>query len=110
MEDSTQTKLINSLIDTVGHFYDLKQKGENSQIKYLKGFCEGMAFCLVKQEIIKSTEAKKNLQGLGKAREITEVKVESKAKKQDKDLNSNDLDIPTIFRKNRQNQTPNSKL
>lgn len=97
MEDFTKIKLINSLIDVVSHFYDLKHKGDSSQIKHLKGFSEGLAFALTKMQIIESDEAKRILQGLGKKREILE-EVSKEPLKKDADFDSNDLEVPTVFR------------
>jgi len=118
MDDFTKIKLINSLIDAVTHFYDLKQKGEEKQY-HLKGFCEGLAYGLVQMKLIEQDEAKRILQGLGKKTE--EVKIEAKPKevikeeketteeknKKEENIDQNDLDIPTVFRKT---STPDSSL
>jgi len=119
MDDFTKIKLINSLIDAVTHFYDLKQKGEEKQY-HLKGFCEGLAYGLVQMKLIESDEAKRILQGLGK--KIEEVKIEAKPKeeeikeekeiiekknKKEENIDQNDLDIPTVFRKT---STPDGSL
>ena len=98
MNNTTKIKLINSLIDAVSHFYDLKQKGKGSNQKHLKGFCEGMAYTLVQIDAIDADEAKRILQGLGKhMEEIKDEKVEIKVK----EIDPNDLEVPTIFRKNK---------
>ncbi len=101
MDDFTKIKLINSLIDAVNHFYDLKQKVRGGDQKHLKGFCEGLAYALVKIEAVDSNEAKKILQGLGKKREYKKLKAQTIEPKEEKKetLNSDDLEIPTIFRK-----------
>ncbi len=124
MNNITKIKLINSLIDAVEHFYDLKQKGEDGQ-KHLKGFCEGMAYTLVQAKALSKAEAKRILQGLGKKHEeiekrvvepkepvivekivekkeeLTPPKIESipleKMEVSEKESGS-DLDVPTIFR------------
>lgn len=119
MDNITKTKLINSLIDAVSHFYDLKQKGDNQNQKHIKGFCEGMAYTLVEIKAIKSDEAKRILQGLGKRIEeqeqelpkVQEPKVEEKVIEKEKVVENipleiqkqeekNDLETPTIFRQN----------
>lgn len=100
MDNITKIKLINSLIDAVSHFYDLKQKEQGVDQKHLKGFCEGMAYTLVQIEAIDSDEAKRILQGLGK--KIEEIKEENESEKKE-EINPNDLDIPTVFRKNKEN-------
>ncbi len=117
MDDFTKIKLINSLIDAVNHFYDLKQKAKNGDQRHLKGFCEGLAYALVEIRAIDSDEAKKILQGLGKKREPKEeIKESVKETKKDKEpeekkskevkeekkmLEPDNLEIPTIFRKNK---------
>jgi hypothetical protein len=113
MKDSTKIKLINSLIDAVTHFYDLKQKGEEGNQKHLKGFCEGMAYTLVQINAIDADEAKRILQGLGKHREeiiikekkIDEQKVEEKVEIKKEEIDPNDLEIPTVFRKKKESTT-----
>lgn len=110
MNNITKIKLINSLIDAVSHFYDLKQKGQGSDQKHLKGFCEGMAYTLVQIDAIDADEAKRILQGLGKHKEEIEHKDEKKEKKvevKEKEIDPNDLEIPTVFRKK---LTPDSSL
>jgi preprotein translocase subunit SecD len=126
MDNITKTKLINSLIDAVSHFYDLKQKNDNQNQKHIKGFCEGMAYTLVEIKAIKSDEAKRILQGLGKRVEEIEIpepkeevleqekiKVEKKIVKEvvkikEKPEEKDDLEVPTIFRK--KESTPDSNL
>ncbi len=98
MDDFTKIKLINSLIDVVSHFYDLKQKSDSSEQKHLKGFSEGLAFALTKMQIIDSDEAKKILQGLGKKRELLEPKVDKVVSNEIEDFDPNDLEVPTVFR------------
>ncbi len=97
MDDFTKIKLINSLIDVVNKFYDLKQKADASEIKHLKGFSEGLAFALTKMQIIESDEAKRILQGLGKKRELLEEDLKEPLKKEE-DFDPNDLEVPTVFR------------
>ena len=114
MNNITKIKLINSLIDAVEHFYDLKQKKLGENQKHLKGFCEGMAYTLVQIKAIDSDEAKRILQGLGKHREEITIK-EEKIGQEEKDeikeikeeIDPNDLEIPTVFRKKKE-QTPRS--
>ncbi len=116
MENITKIKLINSLIDAVTHFYDLKQKDQTQEQKHLKGFCEGIAYTLVQIEAIDSQEAKRILQGLGKHREeiksdatpVTEELVLEKVIEKKKEDDPNDLEIPTVFRK--KELTPDSSL
>jgi soluble cytochrome b562 len=98
MDNITKIKLINSLIDAVSHFYDLKQKGQDTNQKHLKGFCEGMAYTLVQIDAIDAEEAKRILQGLGKHREVNKEK-EEKVQPKEQELDPNDLEIPTVFRK-----------
>ncbi len=117
MNNITKIKLINSLIDAVTHFYDLKQKGNEGNQKHLKGFCEGMAYTLVQINAIDSVEAKRILQGLGKHREgivvkeekIDEEKIVEKVEVKKEEINSNDLEIPTVFR-NKKDSTPDNSL
>ncbi len=103
MDDFTKTKLINNLIELVSHFYEKKHTDASvSEIKYLKGFCEGIAHSLVEMKIIEKEEAKKILKGLGKKRENIPQKVEKTEPKEFSQTPANplsDLDIPTIFRK-----------
>ncbi len=74
MDDFTKTKLINNLIDLVDYFYESKRKkGSASQIKYLKGFCEGIAHTLVEAQALDSEEAKRILKGIGKKRAMPPV-------------------------------------
>jgi hypothetical protein len=114
MDDFTKTKLINNLIDLVDYFYENKRKsGSASQIKYLKGFCEGIAHTLVELSVITQDEAKKILKGIGKRREIlttpppnTKKTVIPKTEKEEQtaDVVPESLDIPTIFRKQMENR------
>jgi len=108
MDDFTKIKLINSLIDAVTHFYDLKQKGEEKQ-HHLKGFCEGLAYGLVQMKLIDADEAKRILQGLGKKVEKSKVELEPKKEgvKPEEKVDLNDLDVPTVFRKK---STPNGSI
>lgn len=116
MDNITKIKLINSLIDAVTHFYDLKQKGDEGNQKHLKGFCEGMAYTLVQIDAIDADEAKRILQGLGKHREeitIQEEKIEEKVDVKKEEMDLNDLEIPTVFRKKKeltQSSTPDNSL
>ncbi len=97
MDNITKIKLINSLIDAVTHFYDLKQKGIVEGQNHLKGFCEGMAYTLVQIDALDKEEAKRILKGLGK--HLEEV-IKEEPKKEE--INPNDLDIPTYVRKKEQ--------
>lgn len=114
MDDFTKTKLINNLIDLVDYFYQQKQKnGSGAQIKYLKGFCEGIAHTLVELGALKSDEAKRILKGLGKKQEmptqkssvsisvpkISETKDFTKEETKNDTSSAESLDVPTIFRK-----------
>ena len=116
MDDFTKTKLINNLIDLVSHFYELKHKeGTAKQVRYLKGFSEGIAFTLVEANALQEKEAKTILKGLGKKREYTKPKVSVKEEmpvvteekniqqplvfEQEYNLPTDSLDVPTIFRK-----------
>jgi hypothetical protein len=109
MNNITKIKLINSLIDAVSHFYDLKQRGQESQ-HHLKGFCEGLAYGLVGMKVINKTEAKRILKGLGKRIEEDKKDKETKVEKEDEKtqkIDPDDLDVPTVFRKK---STPDSNL
>ncbi len=106
MDDFTKTKLINNLIDLAGYFYESKHKNSDpSQVKYLKGFCEGIAHTLVEAGMLEQKEAKKILKGLGKKRTVQPLRepVVSDAMREQFSPKDNkgaeDLDIPTIFRK-----------
>ncbi|HHD83985.1 MAG TPA: hypothetical protein ENK93_03830 [Campylobacteraceae bacterium] len=111
MDDFTKTKLINNLIDLVGYFYESKHKSADpSQVKYLKGFCEGIAHTLVEGGMLEQKEAQKILRGLGKkrtAQPLCEPVVSDAMRDQfaspDPKIEE-DLDVPTIFRKKRQKQ------
>ena len=103
MDDFTKIKLINNLIELVSHFYEKKHSSVSiTDIKYLKGFCEGVAYTLVETKIIDDSEAKRILQGLGKKRAYIKQPVKQDIK-EDQTLPIqdpvNDLDVPTIFRK-----------
>lgn len=109
MDDFTKTKLINNLIDLVAYFYETKHKSNDaSQIRYLKGFCEGISHTLVESEILTQEEAKRILKGLGKKRTVdplirnvspAQARYESKVLKEKERDQMEDLDVPTIFRK-----------
>lgn len=100
MNDFTQTKLINNLIDLVEYFYETKhKKSDASQIRYLKGFCEGIAHTLVESGMLESEEAKSILKGLGKKRTLPEIPKTAPREREVETLSTEDLDIPTIFRK-----------
>lgn len=94
MKDSTKIKLINSLIETVGHFYELKPIAGNYKSKHLKGFCEGIAYTLVQMDILSSDEATEILKGLGKKRSL-----KKRSLKKSNGYEDENLDIPTVFRK-----------
>ena len=81
MNDFTKIKLINNLIDLVDYFYENKRKnGSAAQIKYLKGFSEGIAHALVELDVIDTAEAKRILKGIGKRRDpISEIDAEPPA-------------------------------
>ncbi len=130
MNDFTKIKLINNLIDLVDYFYENKRKkGSASQIKYLKGFSEGIAHALVELDVIDATEAKRILKGIGKRRDpISEIDIASptesdenrtqsvkmsvpkntqdstetlqKSEKEESVVSPESLDVPTIFRQN----------
>lgn len=123
MDDFTKTKLINNLIDLVDHFYRCKQSScTHSQVRYLKGFCEGIAHTLVESAVIDREEAKRILKGIGKKRslpspqhtaqssEITSVHEETESKMDHTPANEeitadHMLDIPTIFRKEQEDKS-----
>ncbi len=77
MDDFTQKKLINSLIDVVDRFYTLKADHDPESSWRLKGFCEGLSYALIKMGAIDQEEAQKIMQGLGKKRDLTTQPVES---------------------------------
>ncbi len=110
MDDFTQIKLINNLIDLVGYFYESKQKkSDPSQIRYLKGFCEGIAHTLVESGVLEREEATRILKGVGKKRTPeNSARVPAPAMTPAESVIENitqldtlaqNLDIPTIFRK-----------
>ncbi len=128
MNDFTKIKLINNLIDLVDYFYENKRKnGSASQIKYLKGFSEGIAHTLVELDVIDTVEAKRILKGIGKRRDpISEIDTELPAETKTEPVKTSaslkpqriaevpqenvqeksvsvspeSLDVPTIFRQN----------
>ncbi len=98
MNDFTKNKLINSLIDVVEKFYELKNSNQTQDAKHLKGFCEGMAYTLIELQYLSKEEAAKILKGLGKRLELEE-KVEEENLIYQPSKQENDLDIPTFLRK-----------
>ncbi len=127
MNDFTKIKLINNLIDLVDYFYENKRKnGSASQIKYLKGFSEGIAHALVELDVIDAAEAKRILKGIGKRRDpISEIdaeppaepaetkpgpvktsafpkpqRIEETPQEKSVSVSPESLDVPTIFRQN----------
>ncbi len=109
MDDFTKTKLINNLIDLVAYFYETKhKKSDPSQIRYLKGFCEGISHTLVESGLLSQEEAKRILKGLGKKRTpdpLVRAPLQQSVTGADGRASATqnppveDLDIPTIFRK-----------
>jgi len=101
MNDFTKIKLINSLIDVVARFYELKNGDKKEEAKHLKGFCEGMAYTLIALEYLSQDEVSTILKGLGKKREVASEVVEEQTvfqmKKETAALDN--LDIPTFIRK-----------
>ena len=118
MDDFTKIKLINSLIGLVDRFYQSKDELSSDEIIRLKGFCEGFAYSLKYLDLIDEDESKNILKGLGKRRELKEIKEKeknissvnlkdsisisheihlSKSSKKSK----TDLDLPTFLRKNK---------
>ncbi len=69
MDDFTKNKLINSLIDVVDRFYELKDEQRIEESMRLKGFCEGISYTLIELGAIDKSEAKKIMSGLGVRRE-----------------------------------------
>ncbi len=100
MDDFTKIKLINSLIDVVERFYELKTT-KAEEAKHLKGFCEGMAYTLLELNYLSQEEVTKILKGVGKKREnsILELKDEEIFAPQTSFDDENNLDIPTFIRK-----------
>ncbi|OQX73921.1 MAG: hypothetical protein B6D59_04160 [Campylobacteraceae bacterium 4484_4] len=97
MQDFTQIKLINNLIDIVAHFYRLaEERGEKEKISHLKGFSEGIAFTLVEQGILTRSEAEEILANRGVRRKLPSTVPQKES--------TPSLDIPTIFRKKRQKE------
>jgi hypothetical protein len=130
MKDFTKIKLINSLIDVVDRFYELKNGGESEASSHLKGFCEGMAYALMELDYLDETQTKKIMSGLGKKlsesdikdeikpkeidepqEELSQVPIEEDEKEQSSYMHHtqifapqrelNDLDLPTYIRKKR---------
>jgi hypothetical protein len=66
MKDFTKIKLINSLIDVVDRFYELKNEADDEASSHLKGFCEGMAYSMMELGFLDKDETKKIMSGLGK--------------------------------------------
>ncbi len=96
MQDFTQIKLINNLIDIVSHFYRLaEEEGDSGRIAHLKGFGEGVAFVLVEQGVLSRPEAEEILANRGVKREPPSISEKSEEE-------TPSLDIPTIFRKKRE--------
>jgi len=98
MNDFTKIKLINSLIDVVERFYTLKNAGDNTQSKHLKGFCEGMSYTLIELEYLSSEDASRILKGFGKKEKLPEALTEAEMIFKP-DSHTDDLDIPTFIRK-----------
>ncbi len=102
MDDFTKIKLINSLIDVVARFYELKNSNNAEDAQHLKGFCEGMAYTLLELDYLSQEEVTKILKGLGKKRENapdepSQEEIFTPMKSTDESKN---LDIPTFMRKN----------
>jgi len=97
MNDFTKIKLINSLIDVVERFYELKNSGDMQDAKHLKGFCEGLAFSLIELEYLSQEETSQILKGLGKKRKLANKETEPEQIYKPS-ANSEDLDIPTYLR------------
>jgi len=101
MNDFTKIKLINSLIDVVARFYELKNSAKKEDAKHLKGFCEGMAYTLIELEYLSQEEVSRILKGLGKKRKIENEERDETTifnpQKSSKDADN--LDIPTFIRK-----------
>jgi len=110
MDNITKIKLINSLIDAVTHFYELKQKGVVDGQNHIKGFCEGMAYTLVEISVIDKDEAKRILKGLGKHREIDEAVVETNIETKEKNVDLSDLEVPTYMRKKSESNPDDSLI
>ena len=101
MDDFTKIKLINSLIDVVARFYELKNSANKEDAKHLKGFCEGMAYTLMELEYLSKEEASSILKGLGKKRKSADAEPDETAvfTPQENTIPSDNLDIPTFIRK-----------
>jgi predicted ATP-dependent Lon-type protease len=98
MDDFTKNKLINSLIDVVEKFYELKNNNDTQDAKHLKGFCEGMAYTLIELQYLSQAEASKILKGLGKRMKVEE-KADDESLIYQPQQQGDDLDIPTFLRK-----------
>ncbi len=97
MQDFTQNKLINNLIDIVAHFYRLREEGQSAaKTAHLKGFSEGIAFALVEQGVLTRIEAERILANEGEKRPLPQERPQRHQSVRDP------LDIPTIFRKKEQ--------
>ena len=101
MDDFTKIKLINSLIDVVERFYELKNSDNKEDAKHLKGFCEGMAYTLIELEYLSQEEVSGILKGLGKKRESLNEEVDEATVfvPQKQTSSTDNLDIPTFIRK-----------
>ncbi len=73
MKDFTQIKLINSLIDLVERFYDKKDSLTPKESYHLKGFCEGLSFALMQQNILSQEEVERILKGFGNKISFEEI-------------------------------------
>jgi hypothetical protein len=80
MKDFTKIKLINSLIDVVDRFYELKNDGKSEASSHLKGFCEGMAYSLMELGYLDKAQTKKIMSGLGKKLSQSDIEEESEPK------------------------------
>ena len=98
MNDFTKIKLINSLIDVVERFYELKNSDKKTKSQHLKGFCEGMAYTLIEQKYLSKEEASRILKGFGKKQALPAT-LEEEALIFKPDSHADDLDIPTFIRK-----------
>ena len=98
MDDSTKIKLINSLIDVVERFYELKNRGETSQSRHVKGFCEGLAYALTESKQLSQEEASKILKGLGK-KQLPKKPLKDHEIVYKPNTDDDTLDIPTFMRK-----------
>ncbi len=101
MDDFTKIKLINSLIDVVARFYELKNSSKHEDAKHLKGFCEGIAYTLIELEYLSQKEVSHILKGLGKKRKVENQERDETEifKPQTTPQSADNLDIPTFIRK-----------